>query len=336
MTTRQPNRGIFGVGNALMDFEYLVDDGFLRDEKIAKGHMTLVDEAGMAALEAKLAASQFANRLSMSGGSAANAVFAARGFGASGFYACRVGEDDAGKRFLADLAGAGIGTSGRRGGGATGRCLTLVTADAERTLITCLGVSAQLAPQDVDEAAVDAAAYVYVEGYLASAAAASDAAVLAREVGAGAGARTSLSLSDPSMVLAFRDGLEKMLGNGVHQLFCNEEEALVWTGTDRLDIAIRELTDIARFVNVTVGARGSLTASKNASRMVPGYPSQAVDTTGAGDIYAGACLHALTEGAAPPEAARFANFAAAALVAQHGARLRGVADYAALRRRFRP
>ena len=335
MTNRQTSHGIFGLGNALVDFEYLVDDGFLRGERIAKGHMTLIDEAEMAALEARLAASRIANRLSMSGGSAANTVFAAHGFGASGFYACRVGEDDAGRRFLADLEGAGIGTSGRRGGD-TGRCLTLVTADAERTLITSLGISAELAPEDVDEAALAGCAYVYVEGYLASAASGCDAAVRVREVAADTGARASLSLSDPSMVLACRDGLERMLGNGVHQLFCNEEEALAWTRTDRLDIAVRELTDIARFVNVTVGARGSLAASKNASRMVPGYPSQAVDTTGAGDIYAGACLHALTEGADSAQAARFANFAAATLVARHGARFPSASDYAMLRHRFRP
>ena len=326
---------ICGIGNALLDFEYLVEDGFLGALGVAKGHMTLVDDARMERIEAELRAAEVPLRSSMSGGSAANTVFAVQGFGGRAHYVCRLGEDDAGQRFVADLRAAGVGIAGRRGGGDTGRCLTLVTVDAERTMTTCLGVSADLGPADVDEAAVAQSTFLYVEGYLAAAEGGRAAAVLARQVAEDAGARTSLSLSDPSMVLGCRDGLEEMLGNGVHQLFCNEEEALAWAGAERLDIALRELRDIAPNVNVTLGAAGSLAATKNGQTHAPGFPSAAVDTTGAGDIYAGACLHALTAGAEPSAAASFANFAAAALVAKHGARLPAAADYAELRSNYR-
>ena len=325
---------VYGLGNALVDFEYLVDDRFLRAQGIAKGRMTLVDHGRMEALEAELAEARVALRSSMSGGSAANTVFAVRGFGGRGFYACRVGDDAAGRQFVADMERAGVGVSGQRGDGASGRCLTLVTADAERTMTTSLGVSADLNPGDVDEAALAASRLLYVEGYLAAAAGGRGAAVLAREAATAAAVRTSLSLSDPSIVLGCRDGLEEMLGNGVDQLFANEEEALGWAGTDRLDIAVNELTDIAPAVNVTLGAAGSMAASKGERTLVPGFATDAVDTTGAGDIYAGACMYALTHGAAAAGAARFANFAAAALVATHGARLPGLGDYAALRQRF--
>lgn len=327
---------ICGVGNALVDFEYAVDGGFLRDQGITKGHMTLVDEARMAALEAELRAAGVGVRSSMSGGSAANTVFAVQGFGGRGVYICRVGEDDTGRRFAADMEGAGIDVAGRRGDGASGRCLTLITADAERTMTTCLGVCADLQPADVDEAAVAASAYLHVEGYLAATEGGRAAAVLARETAQAADTHTSLTLSDPSMVANCRDGLTEMLGNGVAQLFCNEEEALAWTGAERLDIALRELADIAPNVNVTLGAAGSMTATKGAHRHVEGFPSDAVDTTGAGDIYAGACIHALRRGAEAVAAARFANFAAAALVATHGARLPSVRDYQQLQRRFKP
>ena len=326
---------ICGIGNALLDFEHLVEDGFLGALGVAKGHMTLVDDARMELIEAELRAAEVPLRSSMSGGSAANTVFAVQGFGGRGHYVCRLGQDDAGQRFVADLRAAGVGIAGRRGGGDTGRCLTLVTADAERTMTTCLGVSADLGPADVDEAAVAQSKFLYIEGYLAAAEAGRAGAVLARQVAEDAGAHTSLSLSDPSVVLDCRDGLEEMLGNGVHQLFCNEEEALAWAGAERLDIALRELRDIAPNVNVTLGAAGSLAATKNGKTHAPGFPSAAVDTTGAGDIYAGACLHALTAGAEPADAARFANFAAAALVAKHGARLPAAADYAELRSNYR-
>lgn len=330
--SRQLNPDVYGIGNALVDFEYRVDDGFLAREGIAKGHMTLVDEARIGALEEALAETPPQRA---SGGSAANTVFAVQGFGAQGFYSCRVARDEAGDHFVAELGDAGIGLAATRSAeGRSGRCLTLITADAERTMTTCLGVSAELDVDAVDEPALANARYSYAEGYLAAAEGGRAAAVRVREIGEANGVRNCVSLSDPSMVANCRSGLVEMLGNGVGQLFCNEEEALAWAGTDRLDIAVAELRDIAPAVHVTLGARGSLVATRAGSRMVAGSAATAVDTTGAGDIYAGAVLYALANGGAATEAARFGNFAAAQLAARHGARLPNVAAYAALRARF--
>ncbi|MCE2461443.1 MAG: adenosine kinase [Pseudomonadales bacterium] len=331
---RQTRYDVYGLGNALVDLEYTVDDAYLRDMDLAKGHMTLVDESRIDALAASLDDHEPKRR---AGGSAANTVFAVRGFGGRGAYSCRVADDDLGRFFLEEFGNAGVLTAGTRDGpGKSGRCLTLITADAERTMTTFLGASAELGPQDVDEAAVARSAYFYVEGYLASSETGREAATLARQVAESSRVRTSLSLADPSMVENFRDALVDMLGNGVHQLFCNEEEALTWAGTDRLDIAVAELSDIAPFINITLGARGSLAVAKGKSRFAPGFPSQAVDTTGAGDMYAGAILHARVNGAEPTAAAGFANFAAAELVTRHGARLDQVADYARIKERYRP
>ena len=163
--------------------------------------------------------------------------------------------------------------------------------------------------------------YLHIEGYLCSSPTARAAVGEAREAASAEGVRASLVISDPAMVHFFREGLEEMLGNGVDQLFCNEEEALTWTKTDRLDIATNELKDIAPCVNITLGARGSLVISPRETAEVPGVPAQAVDTTGAGDMYAGACLYALATGASPTEAARFAGAAAAQTVSVFGARL---------------
>ena len=329
---------VYGIGNALIDLEYAVEEAMLLAEGIPKGHMTLVDEARIEALEARLdEESGTRQRRRLSGGSAANTVFAVQAFGGRGFYSCRVADDEAGRHFLAALAAAGIGTAGKRPAeGRSGRCLTLVTADAERTMTTCLGVSATLGPEDLDEAQLANSAYLYVEGYLAAADSGTAAGAAAREIAEAASVKTSLSLADPAMVEHCRAGLERMLGNGVHQLFCNEEEALSWAGTDRLDIATVELGDIAPQVHVTLGARGSLACRRGKSQLAAPFAAQAVDSTGAGDIYAGAVLHALLDGAEPVAAARFGNFAAARLVARHGARLANVADYVALRKEYRP
>ncbi len=324
---------VYGVGNALVDMEHSVDDAYLRDHGIAKGHMTLIDEARMDTLLASLDGRE-ATR--MCGGSAANTAYAVCGLGGSSYYSCRVAGDEAGAYFLSELGAAGVDTNRHdpHAPGKTGRCLVLVTADAERSMNTCLGVSNALDPGDINTEALARASYLYIEGYLSSSTSGRAAAVRAREVAEDEGVRTSMTLSDPAMVGFFRDGLTTMLGNGVHQLFCNEEEALAWTRTDRIDIAVNELRDIASCVNITLGSAGCLVATSAGRRRVSGFQVTANDTTGAGDIYAGACLYVLTHGGSTDAAARFANYAAAELVTRYGARLANTAAYKALRDDF--
>lgn len=324
---------VYGVGNALVDLEHSVDDAYLRDHGIAKGHMTLVDEARMDTLLASLDARD-ATR--MCGGSAANTTFAVAGLGGTSYYSCRVAGDEAGAYFLAETGAAGVDTNPHdpHSPGKTGRCLVLVTDDAERSMNTYLGVSDALDTDDINAEALARATYLYVEGYLSSSKTGRAAAVHAREVAEAEGVRTSLTLSDPAMVEFFRDGLTTMLGNGVQQLFCNEEEALAWTRTDRIDIAANELCDIAPSVNITLGRAGCLVATGASRRLIPGFEVTANDTTGAGDIYAGACLYVLTRGGSAGRAARFANYAAAQLVTHYGARLANAGAYRALRNNF--
>lgn len=345
---------LYGIGNALVDLEYRVEDAFLQRHGVVKGHMTLVDEARLREL-AEALADQLPQRLS--GGSAANTLMAVQGFGGRTFYSGKVAADEVGRHFLQDLADAGIQVnasadapvpaSGQDADGAgladgqeaaalghSGRCLVLITPDAERSMNTFLGVSSALGRNDLDAKALSATRILYMEGYLSASPQSLRAALGARQLAAGQGVGAAVSLSDPSMVAHFRDGLEAMLGDGVQTLFCNEEEALAWAGTDRLDIAIAELKDIARTSFITLGARGSLSVARGKAAAAKGFPARAVDTTGAGDIYAGAALHGLRIGMEASQAARFANYAAAALVQQYGARLRSVADYALILRRF--
>lgn len=319
---------VYGLGNALVDMEFRVDDSFLARHGIAKGHMTLVDEARLNALVADLAEHQPER---MSGGSAANTMIAVQGFGGRTFYSCRLANDEVGEYFLRDLGAAGIVTNGNatlpQMAGQSGQCLVLVTPDAERSMNTFLGISTQLGTGEIDEEALAKARYFYAEGYLASSPDSLVAAIACRELAESARVKTAISLSDPGMVEAFGDNLTRILGNGVDHLFCNEEEALSWAGTDRLDIAINELKDIGRALSITLGKRGSLAVTAHEETMVPGYAVKAVDTNGAGDMYAGACLYGWCAGMSPAQAAAFGNFAAAQLVQTYGARLRQVDDY---------
>ena len=324
---------LFGLGNALVDTEVNVSDDFLDSMQISKGHMTLIDNDRMHELVGEL--SEHPKAMS-SGGSAANTIYAVQAFGFKTSYACKVADDEVGRFFLQDMRDAGVevNANATASSGQSGQCLVLITDDAERTMNTNLGISAELSSEDVAFEKLKEAKYFYVEGYMSSSPPATAATIACHKTATQNGVATAVSLSDPSMVEFCRDGLTDILGNGVEVLFCNEEEALTWAKTDSMDVAIAELRDIAQELYITLGAKGSLAISKAGIKHADGSPTQAVDTTGAGDMYAGACLAARLAGATPSEAAGFANHCASMVVSQYGARLAQADDYLLLRERF--
>jgi sugar/nucleoside kinase (ribokinase family) len=288
--------------------------------------MTLVDEPRhdqlLAHLEGHLVASRRA-----SGGSAANSVIAARFFGSRVFYSCRVADDDNGRFYLSDMARAGVVTPAQAGraAGKTGKCLVMITPDAERTMHTYLGTSDFLSVEDLDPVAIAASRFVYVEGYRVTSDSSRAAAVRLREFAEQAGAKTSLSFSDPGIVAHFRAGLQEMIGDGVDLLFCNGAEALEWTGAARIDEAAEQLRGVAKSFAITLGADGALVFDGHQFHRIAPHPVRAIDTNGAGDMFAGAYLHAITSGYDAAVAGALACRAAAELVTHYGPRLPGPA-----------
>lgn len=328
---------LYGLGNALVDIEYRVDDSFLRQHAVAKGHMTLVDAPR---LETLLDATRSLQSARFSGGSAANTIIAAQALGDRCFYSCKVRDDDVGRFFAEDMATVGVTLNGNavtaEADTHSGRCLVLITDDAQRSMNTYLGISQSLGSAQLDPAALKQSRFFYVEGYMVASETAFAATMEARAICEQSDTAFTLSLSDPSMVQFFGDNLHQIIGDGIDVLFCNEEEALSFTGTDRVDIARRTLTDAARHVHITLSENGSQYTDGHQLKELPGHAVAAVDTTGAGDLFAGACLHGLMNGWDHATAAAFGNFMAAQLVTQYGARFRSVADYRTLQERFAP
>lgn len=310
----------------MVDEEYLVDDTFLDEYKISKGHMQLVNESRLQELVQAL---QCDPQARTSGGSVANSIYACRGFGCSAHLACRVASDVTGMHFKEDLDAAGIGSTPISDSAdcQSGMCLVLITPDAERTLNTCLGVSHLLSVDQLDLDVLNDSELLYIEGYLASSPSGSETAVVARTAAEESGVTTSLTLSDASMIQFHKPELARMLGDGVDRLFCNEEEALLWCGTDRIDIAMIELLDAARNVHITLSEHGCLTNDGSETRAVEGSPVEPVDVNGAGDIFAAGVLAALSRGANNVEASRFGNFVASILIQQYGARFANIKAY---------
>lgn len=316
---------IYGIGNALVDTEIEVSDDDLQQMGVAKGLMTLVDEKRQSELLQHLEGHIVTARRA-SGGSGANAVIAASYFGARSFYSCKVAADDNGSFYLDDMRAAGVGVKTvELESGISGKCLVLITPDAERSMNTYLGISEFLSDRELDEDALAASQFLYIEGYVVTSPTGRAAAVRAREVAEARGVKTSISLSDPTMVSFFRQGLEEMIGGGVDLLFCNRDEALGWSESEDLESAAEALKSVARTFAITLGAEGALIYDGESLFHSEAHAVEAVDSNGAGDMFAGAFLYAVSQGRSYREAARLACRSASEVVAHFGPRLRAEA-----------
>jgi len=313
---------VYAIGNALVDLEYRIGDEFLRQHGIAKGMMTLADDAAQARLLAALDVAH--ERIKQaSGGSAANSIIATSAFGARCYYNCKVANDELGGFYRHDLIAAGVATNlgERRPDGVSGTCVVMVTPDTERTMSTYLGITADLSAGELDMDALRASRWLYIEGYLCTSDSARAAVSAARAEARAAGARLALTFSDPAMVLYFQPQLRELLGDGIDLLFCNEDEALGFTASGDLDTAIGHLRQIAERGVVTRGRHGAWAWTQHSVIELPAHEVEAVDTLGAGDSFAGAVLYGLSQGWSLEDSARLALRTAAEVVSQFGPRL---------------
>ncbi|WP_096085507.1 adenosine kinase [Agaribacterium haliotis] len=317
------NYDIYALGAALLDTEIEVSDADLNKFNIEKGVMTLVDEARQHELVSQLSEHLVHSKRS-SGGSAANSVIAASYLGSKCFYSCKVADDSNGRHYLSDLSAAGVDYQQNNASeqGITGKCLVLITPDAERTMNTFLGISESLSTDEIDEQALAASTWVYLEGYQVTSASGRPAAIKLRELAEKNGVKTALSLSDPAMVEFFHDGLCTMIGSGVDLLFCNEAEALSFTKSETLEQAAQALKEVSKSYVITLGAKGAYVFDGHEHFHIEGQAADAIDTNGAGDMFAGCFLHSLCQGKDFKEAAKLANSGAAMVVSQYGPRLK--------------
>ncbi len=315
---------VYGIGNALVDTEYEVDDAFLDAARLPKGMMTLIEADDRDRL-IQLLEQEHEHQVikQASGGSAANTICAIAQLGGKTFYSCKVAADETGDFFMRELGEVGVTTNldNGRPHGITGKCISMVTPDAERTMTTHLGITQNLSTSELNPEALAGARMLYIEGYLVSSTSGFEAAKVAQEVAREAGTLVSLTLSDPAMVNHFKGHFDELAGRGVDLIFCNEDEARLWTGAESRQDAVDGLKSLCPFVAMTCGAEGAVVHDGNSTRLVPGIPAKAVDTTGAGDMFAGAFLWAIGQGKSYEDAAGFANLAASVLVSQFGARL---------------
>ncbi|WP_198334836.1 adenosine kinase [Psychrobacter namhaensis] len=321
---------VMAIGNALVDHEYVLSDAALEETDLTRGNMTLAGIEEQQQLLAYFKLAEIEPSKQAGGGSAANAMYTFASLGGKPFYACRVGDDTQGAFYLKDLHEAGVTTSDKsiHAGGVTGSCVVAVTEDGERTMQTYLGTSSEITADNVDFDALMQADWLYLEGYLAMSESIQPAMTQLRQQAGVHNAKIAVSFADPAVVKFAKEGLLNMLGNKVAVIFCNSEEAKLFTDKKQVKAAARALLDYCQTAVVTDGANGAVIARRSDDEseieihdIATPVVANVIDTNGAGDNYAGAFLYALSQQYSLPECGRLASEVSAQVIQQFGPRL---------------
>lgn len=318
----EPTLGVVAVGNALVDIIAHTSEEFIADQAakhgIEKGTMALIDAQRAIDLYG-----QMGPGVESSGGSAANTMAGFASFGGKGGFIGKVADDELGRVFQHDIRSMGVkfNTQPLVLGAPTGRCMILVTPDAQRTMNTFLGASVELRPDDVDEDLITSAQITYLEGYLFDKPHAKNAFIKAAECAHDAGHRVALTLSDPFCVDRHRSDFLRLVQSHVDILFANEEEIKSLFMQQNFEDAMSAVNEHCEIAALTRSEKGAVVVSKGKRFEVPAEPiAKVVDTTGAGDQFAAGFLYGFTEGMDLEKCARLGALAAAEVISHIGPR----------------
>lgn len=309
---------VFGMCNPLYDIQAEVSEELLSELGYPKGSMTLVEENEQRDLVSKVYA-HIVN--SEPGGSGANTMTGLSQLGGNAAFTGRVANDEHGKLYAEGLYSRKVRPCTAIGEGTTGICLVLITPDAQRTMFTFLGIARELHPDDLDLEALRASKYLYVTGYLWDTESQKETVLKAMKEARSAGVKVALSLSDPFCVARNKADFLEIIHEHVDLLLGNHEEAQMLTDTENPHDAIRALVPYCDLAAVTMGKDGSLLREGDTLYEIPCYPVQAVDTTGAGDVYAAGILYGITQGLSLDKTGRIASNVAGQVVSQLGPRI---------------
>jgi sugar/nucleoside kinase (ribokinase family) len=313
---------LVAIGSPLLDVLEVTPDEVLDQLGLVRGSMTLIDLAKANAVQAIMQAPRF-----VSGGSVANSAVGVAELGGRAGFIGAVADDEVGRTYVENLRAAGVAfdpvysetASGDSLG--TGRCMVLISEDAERTMGTYLGAASTLSVSGVPITVVERAAIVLLEGYLWDVDAAKEAMRHAAATAHSADGSVALSLSDPFCVSRHQREFLDLLVDDIDILLGNEEEITMLFGASSHRGAIAAAEETGLLVVMTRGAQGSVVLTAHGPEEVAAAPvAKVVDTTGAGDLFAAGMLYGLTHGMDPIESARLGGICAAEIISHTGAR----------------
>lgn len=313
---------VYGIGNAIVDFLIFVDDFFINEISLPKGHMTLASSRDQAYL---LKLIENKEMKMISGGSAANTMVTVAKVGGKAFYTGKIAKDPYGEFYRFHLLEEGVDFDVHpisEEEGSTATCIVFITPDAERTMSTHLGASILLSEKDIQEEILLNSKIIYIEGYLWLNESTQKAAKKAMEIAKKNQIPVSFTFSDKFVVEKFKQefyALTRVLDFNI--LFMNAEEAIAFTETTNLYDALENLKNFSNLIYVTNNKQGAFVIENHKIYEVSGFPVKAIDTTGAGDAFAGGVIYGLTHNYDPKISAKIGNYLASEVVKIQGARL---------------
>ena len=311
---------LLGIGNALVDIEVCVDDEFIKKNSLIKGGMTLSSVEKQQKILKEL---QGLSTKVSSGGSAANTMHGLSILGGETYYLGRVANDLYGRHYAEDMEACGVGFPGTGNGlSGTGTCVILVTPDSERTMLTHLGVSSSLHPDNVDEKIIEDSSMVYIEGYLWTGEETRNAAEKLAKIAKKNKIPVAFTLSDAFVVNSFKSQLINFIQRNVDILFCNDVEAKAMAETEDIQEAFEVLKGMAETIFITRGENGSWAFNPTEEKIIVAiFPTKAVDATGAGDLYAAGALYGIIRSYSLKESAIIGSYCASKVVSHMGGRM---------------
>jgi len=308
---------VFGIGNALVDVLMHVEHSMIEELGLAKGTLHLLDEQKLIDFEEKVL---HLEKKTVAGGSAANTLVGVALLGGSVFFFGKIGDDEHGSFYEEALLKHGVKSGLIKANGATGRAITLITPDFERTFLVHLGTAAKLAKHELLEKDIKDSKFLHIEAYQLEDTQLRETSLEAMRIAKENGVRVSLDLGDPGLVKRNKEDLRSIASDYVDILFANEAEARAFTGKKPKD-ALGEMSGMADIAIVKLGSKGSIIKQGGKVYKIAGVKANANDTTGAGDIYASGILYGLAHGYCLEASGNLASMLGAKVVEQTGARL---------------
>lgn len=306
-----------GLGNGLVDLQFLVSDEDLVKANLQKGAMILIDVDARNSLLQEFSSKDFHK---VSGGSAANTIISFAQLGGKGAYKTVLGNDDFGYFYANEFKELGIVLNTEHIDTApTGICVIFITPDSERTLYTCLAATANFGTQNINEDIIARSEWLYIEGYKFSEPNSTEAIFKAIDIARKHNTKISVTFSDTFITELFKDNVRKVV-EVADMVFCNESEAKSFTQKDSSQDAFDELCKMTKNVAVTYGGDGSKIKWNGVIYDIPPYKVKPIDTTGAGDSYAGAFFYGIIKTGNPVAAGHLASYISSQIVSQMGPR----------------
>lgn len=315
--------GVLGIGNALLDYQVKVPFDFLEKHGFKKGSMTLIDADLQHRLIDEIHEKFGAHAIkATSGGCAANTLAGLASYDQPTFFVGKIADDAQGEHYKRDLKTAGIDSDLKADQGQkTGTCLALITPDAERTMLTHLGIAVELKKEDVSAQKIAESEIIYIEGYLWDSASARDSSLEAMKIARTKGVKVAFTFSDSFCVDRYQSDFVHLAKTHIDILFCNEAEALRATGCSNVHEAFQIMAKWSERVFITVGARGALVSCGAQRDEVPTWDVKLVDKLGAGDLFASGALFGVLAQKSPRECGFLGCYSATRVIQQMSARL---------------